>query len=260
MEGLVDIIGNVDEQDRIDFNKWFSIQSKEVQQNSKIVSSDELGQDYMLHIDKTTPEFFTPMMPRSAGQNECNLTPRVSVAPDLIGCVIGYARVESDFAEGTNPDKIKTTGFRGGYDICELKFKHCLAPNNNLVYDAEISGEHWLVSYNKETTDYYPSKVGSMFLSSINYESVTGQKPIATITYYLQVIKENGINYGLGRELGKGHYLCTLVFDRSKNKGDLIKDKCTVVSKTGLEYADAKKLNAAMLGLEFKVKPRYMNW
>lgn len=249
-----------EDKDRAEFMHWFTTQSKEVQSNSRIVSSDELGQDYMLHIDKTTPEVFTPMMPRSAGDYENNTTARITVAPDLVGCVIGYARVEDDFVEGTDPEKIKTTGFRGGYDICELQFKHCLAPNKELVYDAEISGEHWLVSYNKDTTDYYPSKVGSMFLSDIKYIAVTGQKPLVIVTYYLQITKEAKINYGLGHVLSKGHYKCTLVFDRKVNRGDLVKDRCTVSEITGLDYMTAKKLNAAMLSMESNNKPKYLNW
>lgn len=99
-----------------------------------------------------------------------------------------------------------------------------------------------------------------MFLSSISYESVSGQKPIATITYYLQVIKESGINYGLGRNINKGHYLCKLVFDRSINKGDLIEEKCNLTSISGKEYADSKKLNAAMLSMETSTIPKYLNW
>jgi hypothetical protein len=52
--------------DKEDFYHWFSIQSKTVQSNSKIVSAEEIKQDYMLHIDKKTPAKFVPMMPRSA--------------------------------------------------------------------------------------------------------------------------------------------------------------------------------------------------
>ena len=246
--------------DKAQFMQWFSTQSKEVQTNSKIVSSDELGQDYMLHIDKTTPEFFTPMMPRSASATENNTAARITVAPDLVGCIIGYARVEDDFLQGTNSEIIKETGFRGGYDICELPFKHCLAPNKNLVYDAEISAEHWLVSYSPDTTTYYPSKVGSIFLSNINYEAATGQRPLLSVTCYLQITRESPMNYGLGNILPKGHYKCTLVFDRKVNLGDLLKDQCTVTEITGLDYNAAKKLNAAMLSLESRNKPKYLNW
>lgn len=262
MEGYSDAIGcdDLDEDtDKKDFLEWFCTQSKEVQSNSKIVSADELGQDYMLHIDKTTPEVFVPMMPRSATSTENNTTARITVAPSLLGCIIGYARLEVDFLEGTDKDAVKRTGFKGGYEICKLEFKHCLAPNKQLVFDAEHSNEHWLVSYNKQTVDYYPVNVGKMFASGINYTAVNSQEPKVTIDFYLDIKSTKSIKFNNTLDLDTGYYKCSIAFDRKNNRGSVSDSECTVTTVTGLDYNKAKQLNAAMLNYE-KPKPKYLNW
>jgi hypothetical protein len=245
--------------DNRDFLEWFCTQSKEVQSNSKIVSADELGQDYMLHIDKTTPEFFTPMMPRSASPSENNTTARITVAPSLLGCIIGYARLEADFLEGTDKDTIKRTGFKGGYEICKLEFKHCLSPNKQLVFDAENSQEHWLVSYNKQTVDYYPVNVGKMFASGINYTAVNSQEPKVTVDFYLDIKSTKSIKFNNALHLDPGYYKCSITFDRKDNKGSVNGTPYTVTAISGLDYNKAKQLNAAMLSYENPM-PKYLNW
>jgi hypothetical protein len=263
MEGIVNSLGaDVQNEDSeyTDFMNWFTAQSADVQQHSKIVSDSELGQNYMLHIDKTTPVKFVPMMPKSAGINECNTTARITVAPTLVGCIIGYARVEKDFLEGTSKAAIERTGFRGGYEICELSFKYCLSVDDTLVFDAQRSDEHWLVNYNKDTVDYLPIKVGKLFVSRISYESVVDSKPCVDIEIYIEVMKEDGFALSPGKYLPKGYYKVNIYFDRQDHKGSVDDEKCfKIVDITPVEYSTAKKLNAALLSYETP-RPKYMRW
>jgi hypothetical protein len=243
-----------------DFYKWFSTQSKETQSNSRIVSADELGQDYMLHIDKQTPVTFVPMLPRSAAKSENNTTARITVAPSLIGCLIGYARAESDLMDGTRKSSIENTGFRGGYDICELPFKYCLFPNDKLVFDAARSQEHWLVSYNKETLEYAPTKIGKMFVSKITYVAITDNLPKPTFEIYIEIHKEPGIKFSPNIYLNKGFHKAIVSFERLEHSGSIDEEKnFALTSIDSIEYNKHKQLSAAMLSESNKV-PKYLNW
>jgi hypothetical protein len=258
MESMVDEI-TVDA-DKEDFYNWFATQSKETQTNSKIVSAEELGQDYMLHIDKLTPAKFISRMPRSAAKSENDTTPRITVAPNLVGCLIGYARAESDLLDGTDKSTLERTGFRGGYDICTLPFKHCLFPNEKLVYDAKRSQEHWLVSYNKETLEYVPTKIGKLFVSKITYEAATDNLPKSTFEIYIENHKESGIRFSPSIYLDKGLHKAIVSFDRKNDAGSVDEEKNFTVTAIDLaEYNKHKQLSAAMLS-ESNKAPKYLNW
>lgn len=246
--------------DQDDFYQWYSTQSKETQTNSRIVSAEELEQDYMLHIDKQTPDRFISRMPRSAAKSENDTTPRITVAPNLVGCLIGYARAESDLLDGTDKSTLERTGFRGGYDICTLPFKHCLSPNEKLVYDAKRSQEHWLVSYNKETLEYVPTKIGKLFVSKITYEAVTDNSPKPTFEIYIEIHKESGIKFSPSIHLDKGFHKAVVSFDRKNNAGSVDEEKNFIVTPIDVtEYNKCKKLSAALLSHSNRV-PKYMNW
>lgn len=262
MEGLIDITGNVDEQDRIDFNKWFSIQSKQVQANCKIVSSDELGQDYMLHIDKNTPVRFIGAMPRSAAPSENNTTARITVAPTLLGCLFGYARYEYDFRYGLPTVSKEKDKYRGGYEICELPFKHCLQPNSKLVYDSEYTGEHWLVTYNKPTLHYVPVKIGKAFIYKMDYKSTGKTEPIITYEMYVEVHKEDGIKLTPTTHINKGfHKVVFTIVEDSVNVNKVDKENDLVVTEISSgEYNKIKQLSAAMLSMESNSIPKYLKW
>lgn len=246
--------------DREDFYQWFSTQSKEVQANSKIVSAGEVGQDYMLHIDKQTPAKFIPMLSRRAGKTENNTVPRITVSPTLVGCLIGYAAAENDTINGTLKEENNETKFRGGYDICELRFKHCLCPNSKLVYDASRSQEHWFVSYNKQTQEYAPVKIGKMFASKLTYEPVSGGMPAVTFEMYVEVHKEEGIKLSPNIHLDKGFYCAIIKFENKEHPGSVSEEHLFKVNSISAgEYNKAKQLSAAMLSHQDKV-PKYLNW
>lgn len=258
MESMVD--EDTLDADKEDFYRWFSIQSKRVQANSKIVSVDQLGQDYMLHMDKQMPGKFIPMLSRRAGGSEDNTTPRVTVAPNLIGCWIGYASAEDDILKGTDKEDFDYTKFKGGYEICELKFKHCLYPNKKLVYDSERSQEHWLVSYNKETLEYKPKKIGKVFASRVTYNATSGQLPEATFELYIEVQKEGGIKFSPKIHLDKGFHRAFVTFDNKENPGSVKEEDRFKVEAIGIgEYKKHKQLSAALLSHSDKV-PKYLNW
>jgi hypothetical protein len=107
---------------------FIGLQCRGVRDNVNIVTSDQLGRNYMLRIDKKLPDVFYPNMPKSADPRENDSCPRITCAPTLLGCMIGYFRMESDITAGSLPDESGYHAFFGGYYISKLPFDACLKP------------------------------------------------------------------------------------------------------------------------------------
>jgi hypothetical protein len=230
------------------FMDWFSLQSKAVQKNATIVSADELGQNYMLHIDKNTPKVFIPMMPKSAAGSENATVARITVAPHIQGCITGYARVENDFLD-SGIKKVSKDPFRGGYDICILEFEHCLKPNANLVYDAKRSQEHWLVSYRPDLIQYKPKKIGKFFVKELTFKRESSEKIAESyLQGYLEHNYAPGIYYTPTTLINAGyHRLSWKIEDPHINNRLENFSNFSVVQCTKEEYEREKSLTAALL-------------
>ena len=243
---------------------WFELQSKKVKANAKIVDAALVGQDFMLHIDRVRPKKFIPMMPRSAGKTEDNTSARVTVSPNLIGCYIGFARGHDDFLSGSPAYINKFNGYKGGYTISALPFKHALQINNKLVYDAERSLEHWLVPYSKETLEYPSFEVGKLFVSEVTQKAISGKAPSMYLTIYIECTKTGGFKFNPVLHLDEGYYKAEVRWEKEQSEHDCTKTedfKVAAVSKT--EYDEVKKLSANMLDYKepsLLTKPIYADW
>lgn len=247
-------------QDYEDIRNWMELQSNEVKDNCVIVDSESMQQDYMLHIDKVMPDVFIPMMPRSAGKTENNTVARITVAPTLIGCIIGYARVEEDFLDGSDKEVRKQTDFKGGYEICTLSFKHAIKPSEKMVFDSSRSGEHWLVNYNEATREYVPEKIGKVFVSKVSYLARANKVPKPQFEIYIEVEKETGILFSPSITIKKGYHVAIVSFDRKSHPGSSNEeDNFTVVEIDKAQYDKAKRLSASLLS-HVENKPHYLKW
>jgi hypothetical protein len=254
------------EEDYREILDWFLIQSKNFQKNAKILSAKQHGQNFMLHIDKNTPKVFLPQMPRSASWKEDNTVGRVTVAPTLAGCGHGYARVESDFMDGTNPEFVDPgTGrkdpYRGGYDICAIEFEHCIAPNGSLVFDEPRTNERWLVTYNKKTMQYKPVKIGKLFFTSALLQAAKSgdkvQMPGFNMSGYLWHEKAEGIYLVEGKLLPPGHYKVNMHWDEPGEYKSENPSNHTFVKISAGEFEKNKNLHAALLS---ESAPKFMSW
>lgn len=245
-------------------SQWHALQSKKVQTNAKVIGPSDATQSFMLHIDKTMPKKFIPMMPRSAAPSENNTSARITVAPTLIGCVIGYARMLDDFWYSKAMSAAKTDRFKGGYDICMIPYTHCLRPNEKLVFDAPQSDEHWLVPYSKQTLEYVPTLVGKVFLSEIHIRAVCGKSPINTFTLFIECSLDGGFMFSPGIHLARGWHKAEVTW-KDRSAGDCRRaEDFKVISISQADYAAAKKLSADMLSLNEPpvglAAPAYLGW
>lgn len=247
-------------EDRQDIESFLSLQPSEVKQNCAIVSAQEFGQDFMLRIDKHPPEKFVPNMPKSAMPTENTNTPRITVAPALIGCMIGYFRVERDVQDGTHPDAKGNVKFAGGYSISKMPFTHCLRPNGQMVGDADNSNEHWLVPYSIESVEYDPDIIGQLFVGSVTYLPVSGHWPGVRLEMYLSVTKDVEIQLLPNRKVGMGYWRFTVYWPNIRTRS--VQDEKCLLGVESIEmsvYAQAKKLKADMLSHEDKL-PGFGGW
>jgi hypothetical protein len=248
------------ESDKADILDWLAVQSKEVQKNAEVVSASDFPCG-MIHIDKNTPKVFVPMMPPSASPTGENRTcARITVAPTIVGCCYGYARVEMDFLDGPNK-KFPRDPYRGGYEISELDFKHAIKPNAKLTYDGDRSDEHWLVSYSKETLQTKPSKVGKLFITAAHFQAAktgdTVQMPAAKLIGYLWHEKASGILFTKNNTLKPGYYRIEMLFEDPGVHTPEKESNHTAVPCSKAEYDDRKQLHAAMLS---ETSPVFAKW
>ena len=132
--------------DQEEMKDWLSKQSATVQKNVKIVTPEDVSQNFMLRIDKVFKSTFTVMhLPRS-GKTEDKTVQRICVSPNLFGCLIGYGAYILDHEDGSDSEIVKFNGYKGGYVISKFPFNVCLYPNNHLTYDEPNTLEHWLFS------------------------------------------------------------------------------------------------------------------
>lgn len=179
---------------------FLKLQSLKVRNNVKIVTPEDIGQNFFLHVDKETPKLFTPQVSRRALQDEDISVPRSTVGVTIAGCLVGYVSMEKDFFSQDN-----------GLAICALDFEYSLRPTAMLVPDVEESDEHWLVGYNKEMTRLIPRHVGKIFISEVTYKRNEEKKRSEGIaTVHIEVETNTPLKLDDKIKLTKGHYTAKL--------------------------------------------------
>jgi hypothetical protein len=193
-----------------DIIKWLELAASKVKNNVKIVSNEDIDQPYLLHISNNVGiKAFIPVIGHNQGNSEDRTVPRLCVATSLVGCLLGYAKAEWDFI-ALNPNGTKSQeSYRGGMAIYALDFEFALKPNKALVYDAEFTDEHWLVTYSKNTVKYIPEIAGYLFHNSVKFVSTRGNRPIPISEIYFEVLAETGLRFSKNITLGKGYWIVT---------------------------------------------------
>ena len=148
------------------------LMSSGVQKNTSIITPDELGSEFFYHISFGKFSEFVPNISRRAGMTEDNTVPRVHVADTLNNAWNGYATGPYLMAN-IQPSLSKAKGlkadYKGGFYIHRIPFRACLKPNKKLVYDADFTNEHWLVTYNEMTRVFPATCIGRVVGESVTF-------------------------------------------------------------------------------------------
>lgn len=231
--------------DRKDLDVYMETRSSFVQENVEIVSVADMEYPYMLHIstDKNIKEFI-PFIGDRQGKKEDRTTPKVCVSSELFSAMLGYAAVldENIYTRYTlenNPH------FKGGYVVYAIPYIHALRPNKKLVWDADMSNEHWLVAYNDASRVYKPKDiVCKFFVTSITIQRIGDFKSSIEVEIYMEAIEPFPVTPHEFLDKGywyyKGPDISTI-----RNYKSTKSLKFVSISKS--EYLDKKKLAAALL-------------
>lgn len=185
-----------------DFDKAVELLGPKVTENVTKITPKDLKIPYLLRVDKNLPRSFVPRMPASAASSENNTVPRVVTAPTLVGCMCGAAvmlyRLWDRLVGNPGNNFYKITGF---------PFEHALLPNKKLVYDAEDTGEAWLIAYNKDTVEFKALPFGEMFFHKVSM-TVKGNSKLNNqiVEFLVKVTHPEGIPFTKDIFLEKGHY------------------------------------------------------
>lgn len=188
---------------------WLSTKPERVRSNVEIITPESSGVPLLLHISTNTriPRFI-PVIGRRQAPSEDRTVPRITVAPTLLGCLIGYAASENDFMSKKSTES-KEEPYKGGYKIYGFAYEAALRPNNKLVYDASKSGEEWLVSYSEETVEYKPVSVGKCFFHRLIFQGKAGEYPVGEMELYVEISIGTSIAFSANHMLAPGYWKIT---------------------------------------------------
>lgn len=193
--------------------KMLSMKPDSVVKQLEIVTPNDIGSEYMLHISTDTNiKKFTPYLPTSVGSTEDRTFPRICVSSSLLGCIMGIGALEHNFIDRFKwSSKEELKGYLGGYYIYGLKFNVGLRPTKKLVWDAEMTNELWLTSYSQDTAEYKPTVLGKFFIASMVYEGQGGNAPSMTMELFIETTTDVPVKFDEHNMCTKGYYRAHIV-------------------------------------------------
>lgn len=175
-----------------------------------IIKAINTKQPVMLHISidpkiKSFVPFLSGRINESALKEDKTI-PRISVAPELTSCIKGYADAVH---HSTNVKWYKESNkkYKNGYVVYKIPYILACKPNNSILFDASISNEHWLLSYNYETSSYPCQPIGIIFYGDITYKRLDNYGSKAFVQIYIRVDDTEGMQISPTLYFPKGTYL-----------------------------------------------------
>ena len=215
-----------------------------VTRNIEIVSQEMLGVPYLIHIAKEKFKDLVPNISRRAAYSEDNTLPRIHTSNTLLNCINGYASLVWDVLNGDLGDKKDT--YKGGYYIYFIPFEFALKPNKRLVYDADVTNEHWLISYNKETKTYKPSAMGRIINTRLEFiPNALTNKTTHSIMLAIEVPEKHQLQLDNDTILQHGYHYVNLT---AQGERDLFKvEKYSRITKSVFDTYLTEKTNQLSL-------------
>lgn len=229
---------------------WLKLQPPGTAKRLSIKTVEEVGPLY--HISKDSGiKRFTPYVTRRTGSSENISIPRISVAPTIVGCFIGYAQGWTDISW---PD-LRDKKFKNGWYIYDIPYEFAILPDTKELFDVKDTDEHWLVNYSPSTATYKGDVIGKMFVSELIMVPRTGQFPKQYQRTLIE-IEQRELKLFPDIVLTPGYWE---VYGPNFESGATLENsKEYVVKKLSFgEYAKAKKYSADMLSLN---QPPAFKW
>lgn len=222
-----------------------SLIDKTVADNTTLLSKDELGVDYLLHVSryKIKNNTFIPRIAYSQSKSENRTFLRVNCAKTLIDCINAIANLQYDFVNDFS-DKNSNK-----YYIYAIPFEYVLKPNNKLVFDADFTDEMWLFTYSEATKVFKADLIGEFFVSKIETTPIKKEKHVYNskiITIECQSSSPINID---DKNVLDGFFKFTFNIN--------VEDHIETIEKTNKStFEKLKLLSSALEGM----KPKWISW
>lgn len=194
-----------------EIEKVLDLQLKTVSNNVKILTTKDVGMNYIIRLDKDlmTRKSFYPKIAHSQASSEDRTLPRIVGSPYILGCIIAIPTI--------NP--INYAVIDAGFYIHSIEFEYCLKPNSKLVFDAEETNELWLITYNKDTVEYKAKNAGQIVVSSYTIIPTNKKKyQECLMTIFVKVNKEEGLFFNRHIKLEKGYHSVTFKLNETNKR------------------------------------------
>jgi len=150
---------------------------------------------------------FVPTLSRRTLQKEDRSVPRVSVAPTVHGCLLGYQADYGDFEHGVDKE------YQGGWYIYGFNDQVSVRPSKPLLHDVDATDEHWLVPYTSAHWQYPAELMGKFFFCKAE-QSWNRKLWVVKATCALEVFAGQTVQLVQGEKLTEGYY--SFVFYRGQ--------------------------------------------
>lgn len=220
-----------------------------VGKNCTVVSAQELGQEFLYHIS-TNPgiKAFAPQLTQRSAPREDRTVPRISVAPTIFGCILGYQQDHADWEYGRT-----NKGWKDGWYIYGFRNEVSVKPNVKVLYDADFTDERWLVPYADNQWKKPAEIIGKYFYRSVReyQRNAVGEK---TIEVFFEVAKGAVVRFDQDVYMTEGYW--TFEFSRWCKGWD----KCEVSNLRKLTPADWRKIKGQTADLLSHQEPPSARW
>ena len=178
-----------------DLKRQLKLLNPKVVKKLDIVSSEDLGQDYLIHISFIKTKELVPYVSPAANSNEDNTVTKIYTSPTIMNALFGIPPVshfiKSIKAGGHSFDiGNKDRPYHGGYYIYKIPFKFALKPKGVIApLEMKGSNEHWLITYNEATLKYQTELVGCLIPLSFTVEPWYKKDYTEQVNYQLELVK-----------------------------------------------------------------------
>ena len=232
-----------------DISRWLNLLPAPLKKALQVKTFEEVGPLYHMSLNGNIKKFI-PNVSRRTMHTENVSVPRISTAPTLLGCFIGYVAHWGDMSW---PDPRNKTNKNGWY-LYQLPYERAIKPGLRELSDQELSDEHWLVTYNEKTRTYTGEIIAKLFFSEMSILPRTQDYPEERIKLVVEVFAET-MRWSGEHVLTRGYWM---VEGRNPNqvKDWNVRGEYTVRKLSGGEYSKLKGLSADLLSLE----PPVLRW
>lgn len=236
---------------------------EKVRAELKPVDREKLGVELLLHISKDTAiQEFSPVISRRTLELEDRSVPRISTAPSLAGCLIGYQSYLSDFLNRPTVTNVKggvkvSSRFKGGWIIYGLPYDVAFKPSPKLLPDVLDTDEHWLVTLDENSVTYAPTRLGKVFFNEVRYRAAAGG-PKVEVEMMVEVLTDTPVIFDHRNVLRRGYWKVFAVGLETGERWNKL-PKVEVSAITLAEYYSAKRLTASLLSYD-ELAPKSSSW